>query len=62
VKEFFVAGESTRVLRMKAVEKAAFLGEMAPFLFEMPPLCRIMAPFQLLSPLGEGPFTRSNEY
>ena len=45
------------MVRMKALEMAAFLEEMAPFLFEMPPLYDIMAPFQMLSPLGERFFT-----
>jgi hypothetical protein len=57
VKEFFVAGESMCLVRMKALEMAAFLVEMASFLVEKTSLYEEMPPFQMLSPLREGPFT-----
>ena len=57
MKELSGAGESSWMVRMKALEMTSLLGEMASFLFEKTSLYEEMAPFQMLSPAVESFFT-----
>ena len=51
------ADESMWMVRMKALEMTSLCAEMTSFLFEKTSLCVEMAPFQILSPVGENFFT-----